>query len=140
MNVERCGTAQSIVLIHDVVPPDIYMASRDRLDDFRRARSSHPMWWTGDVWKVISVLQKYRPDLTLDVFDASPSGLAMVQGLDPASTTLSEHYHRILQEVAAWPNEEAAFAAYRSNLHLRSTAELPAILAQRARLGADVGV
>jgi hypothetical protein len=140
MNVERCATAQSIVLIHDVVPPDIYMASRDRLDDFRRARSSHPMWWTGDVWKVIGVLQKYRPDLIVDVFDASPSGLAMVQRLDPASTTLSEHYHQIIQEITAWPSEEMAFAAYRSNLRLRSTADLPAILARRAALGADVRV
>ncbi len=135
MNVERCATTQSIILIHDVVPPDIYMASRDRLDDFRRARSSHPMWWTGDVWKVVGVLQKYRTDLIVDVLDSSPSGLAIVQRLDPASTTLSKYYHQIVQEIAAWPSEELAFAAYRSNLRLRSTAELPAILAQRATPG-----
>jgi predicted O-methyltransferase YrrM/capsular polysaccharide biosynthesis protein len=136
INVERHATARSMILIHDVVPPDVYMTSRDRLDDFRKSRSTHPGWWTGDVWKVIGVLQKYRPDLMIDVFDASPSGLAMVRALDPASTTLSENYPQILQEVARWPSEEAAFAAYRAGLHLRSTTELPAILAQLERTGA----
>jgi predicted O-methyltransferase YrrM len=136
INVERHATPRSVVVIHNVVPFDIYITSRDRLDDFRRARSSHPMWWAGDVWKIIGVLQKYRPDLAIDIFDASPTGLAMVRRIDPASTTLSEHYRQILQEVAAWPNEEAAFAAYHAGLRLRSTAELPAILAQWPRPGA----
>jgi capsular polysaccharide biosynthesis protein/SAM-dependent methyltransferase len=133
INVERHATPRSVVLIHNVVPPDIYITSRDRLDDFRRVRSTHPAWWTGDVWKVVGVLQKYRPDLTIDIFDTSPTGLAMVRGLDPASTTLSQHYRRILQEVAAQPNEEAAFDAYRAGLRIRGTAELLAILAQELR-------
>ena len=123
-------------MIHNVVPIDIHMASRDRLDDFRRSRSSHPMLWTGDVWKIIGVLQTYRPDLTIDILDASPTGLALVRGIDPMSTTLSENFPRILQEVAAWPSEDAAFAAYRAGLQMRSTAELPALLAVPPRTGA----
>jgi SAM-dependent methyltransferase len=136
INVERYATAQSVILIHDVVPPDIYMASRDRLDDFRRSRSSRPTWWTGDVWKLVGVLQRYRPDLAIDVFDASPSGLAMVRSLNPGSTTLSEHYDRIVAEVTAWPSEEAAFAAYRAGLHIHATAALPEVLALRPQSGA----
>jgi capsular polysaccharide biosynthesis protein len=133
INVERCAMAQSVVMIHDAVPPDVYMASRDRLDDFRRSRSSHPMWWTGDVWKVVDVLRKYRPDLVIDVFDASPTGLVMVRGLDPASRVLAERYDAIVNEVAAWRSEELAFADYRVALHIRSTSEMAAVLAAPIR-------
>jgi hypothetical protein len=46
-------------------------------------RTSRPGWWTGDVWKPIGVLQKYRPDPVIDVLDAEPTGLALVQTLCP---------------------------------------------------------
>ena len=132
INVERHASRRSVVLIHDVVPPEIYMAGRDLLDDFHRSRSSHPTWWSGDVWKVVGVLQEYRPDLTIDLLDASPTGLALIQGLDSASRILAEQYDRIVAQVAGWPSEVEAFAAYRAGLRLRRTAELPTILAQRA--------
>jgi hypothetical protein len=122
-----------MVLIHGVVPLDFDMACRDQLDDFRRSRSIRPTWWTGDVWKLIGVLQKYRPDLVIDVLDAAPSGLMLIQGIDPASTVLSERYDQIVQEVTDWPDEAAVFADFRAHPRLRSTAELPAILAERER-------
>jgi capsular polysaccharide biosynthesis protein len=127
--VERHTTARSVILLHHVVPSDIYMATRDRLDMFRRSRSDHPGCWAGDVWKIMGVLQKYRPDLIIDLFDAAPTGMAMVRGLDATSVTLSDHYAAIVQEVTAWPNEAAAFAAYRAGLRLHPTADLPAVLA-----------
>ena len=71
--VERHATPRSVIVINHVLPPDIYMATRDRLDGFRRSRSDHPDWWAGDVWKIIAVLQRYRPELTIDLFDAAPT-------------------------------------------------------------------
>lgn len=133
INVERRATADSVVLIHDVAPPDVYMACRDRLDHFRRSRSLHPMWWTGDVWKLVVVLQTYRPDLSIDVFDCSPTGLAMVRRLDSESRILAEQYDRIVRDVAGWSDEDAAFAAYRAGLHLRNTAEISSLLASAGR-------
>ncbi len=133
MNLERFCSPHAMVLIHGVVPLDFDMACRDQLDDFRRSRSIRPTWWTGDVWKLIGVLQKYRPDLVIDVLDAAPSGLMLIQGIDPASTVLSERYDQIVQEVTDWPDEAAVFADFRAHPRLRSTAELPAILAERER-------
>lgn len=131
INVERYAAAHSIVLIPAVVPSDIYMACRDWLDDFRRSRSAHPMLWAGDVWKIVGALRTYRPDLTLDILDASPAGLLMVRGLDPASSVLQERYQQIVQDVMGWPSEEEAFAAYRAALPLRTTQDLSALLAER---------
>ncbi len=37
------------------------------------------IYWTGDVWKLIPILQRYRPDLQLTLFDAPPSGLVAGQ-------------------------------------------------------------
>jgi hypothetical protein len=132
MNLERFCSPHAMILVHDVVPLDIYMACRDQLDDFRRSRSIRPTWWTGDVWKIVGVLQKYRPDLVIDILDATPSGLMLIQGVDAASTVLSEQYDQIVQEVTDWPDEAAAFADFRTRVRLRSTAELPAILQERA--------
>jgi capsular polysaccharide biosynthesis protein len=136
--VERHATPQSVIVINHVVPPDIYMTTRDRLDGFRRSRSDHPDWWTGDVWKIIAVLQRYRPELTIDVFDAAPTGVAVIRGANPASATLSEHYARILEEVPGGPNEARAFAAYRAGVNLRATAALRDLLASGPRHTADV--
>jgi hypothetical protein len=129
IRTERHCTRQSVILIHDAVPLDVYMARRDRLDDFRGCRTSHPGWWTGDVWKIIGVLRAWRPDLTIDVFDATPTGLVMVRNLDPGSRVLHDQYDRIVREVLAWPDEDAAFASFRADLDLQATAALGPILA-----------
>ena len=136
--VERHATPRSVIVINHVVPPDVYMATRDRLDAFRRSRSDHPDWWAGDVWKIIAVLQRYRPELTIDLFDAAPTGLAVIRGANPASATLSEYYAHILQEAPAGPNEASAFAAYRASLRLRATADLPGLLASGPHRAAGV--
>jgi hypothetical protein len=54
--------------------------------------------WTGDVWKAVFVLLRYRPDLRLTVIDARPSGLVLVEGLDPRSRVLDDNAERIAAE------------------------------------------
>ena len=39
-------------------------------------------------------LKKWRPDLKVAVVDVPPSGLAIITGLDPASTVLTDNYPR----------------------------------------------
>ena len=50
--------------------------------------------WCGDVYKVIPILREYRPDLTIHVVEAFVGpyrkGLAIVSGLNPEDTTLSD--------------------------------------------------
>ena len=55
--------------------------------------------WTGDVWKLIPILQSWRPDLTVTVLDCQPTGLVCISGLDPSNRVLSENYDRIVAEL-----------------------------------------
>jgi hypothetical protein len=58
--------------------------------------SAHPHWWAGDVWKALLILKKFRSDLAVHVFDAFPTGLAVITGLDPSSTVLADRYTDIV--------------------------------------------
>jgi hypothetical protein len=92
INVERHCRRESVVLLHDCVPPDEYAARRDQSDHRLREHSTHADWWAGDVWKVLSILRIHRPDLRVVVFDAHPTGLVAITNLNPASRILSDLY------------------------------------------------
>jgi hypothetical protein len=86
INMERRCHADSVVLIHDVIP--LHSAAGARL----RETSA----WMGDVWKAIVALSRYRTDLEISVIDLGPSGLAVVRCLDPSNTVLSDKYSEIV--------------------------------------------
>jgi hypothetical protein len=124
IHTERACHAGSMILLHDCVPIDSFMATRD-IDDLKtRNQSRHPSWWTGDVWKMVGILRHYRPDLTVTLFDAPPTGLAVVTGLDPANRTLSEHYDSIIAPKPGWPWRDEGIGYYLSNIVLTSTSKL----------------
>jgi hypothetical protein len=117
INVEAHTNWRSAIVLHDCLPPNIEIAERDyrphlRKDDLWR------IYWTGDVWKLVPVLQKYRPDLQLTFFDAPPSGLVMVTGLDRTNTVLRDHYRAILEEYRGKEFDEASYRAYYDGLTL----------------------
>jgi hypothetical protein len=89
---------ETIIGVDDVLPNHPAQAERDR-----RTRV-----WTGDVWKLIPVLRRYRPDLVLAILDTSPSGCLLVGGLDPANRVLWDVYNPLLREAQGWeaPPEE----------------------------------
>ena len=91
INVEKHCSPDSIILIHDVYPMDVMSAARERASWF----------WSGDIWRLILILNKYRPDLTVNVIGARPTGLAIVQNLDPHSRVLAERQHEIIDEFLA---------------------------------------
>ncbi|HEV8097177.1 MAG TPA: class I SAM-dependent methyltransferase [Burkholderiales bacterium] len=91
MNLERYCTPGSTILFDDSLPFDRRSADRNRTTDF----------WTGDVWRVIPALKKYRPDLRIHTIAASPTGLCLVRGLDPASRVIAENYDAIVKEFRA---------------------------------------
>ncbi len=88
INLERYGDRETVVLIHDCLPITRLAASRTRSTFF----------WCGDVWKVVVTLLENRPDLSVFVIPAPPSGLGLITNLDPGSTVLPERYDRILSE------------------------------------------
>jgi hypothetical protein len=53
--------------------------------------------WTGDVWKIIPCLREFRPDLRITTLGAAPSGLGVIQGLDPSSRVLEGVYDRAVE-------------------------------------------
>jgi hypothetical protein len=88
INIERLAGPTSVVVFDDMLPRSAAAAARDR-----RTRG-----WAGDVYKVASVFAKYRPELVVVPIDTEPNGMLLVVGLDPANTTLSDHYDDILGE------------------------------------------
>jgi hypothetical protein len=89
MNAEAAGTPTSIIALHDCCPFDHGMTTRN-VDKMPKGP------WTGDVWKLVPILQEYRPDLKLQVFDCAPTGLVLLSGLDPKNRKLRQNYNRIL--------------------------------------------
>lgn len=91
MNTEAAMDPNGVILLHDCVPYGPDMLTRD-LDNLPKGA------WTGDVWKLIPILQRWRPELRLTVLDCEPTGLVCVSGLRPKSRVLAANYDRIVLE------------------------------------------
>ena len=91
INIEKHSSARSTILIHDVYPLTRLTAERER----------RTLFWSGDIWRLILILRKYRTELAVNVVAAAPTGLAIVRGLDPGSSVLSERYEEIVREYLA---------------------------------------
>ena len=90
-HVEHHCTRNSIILIHDCYPLNRATAARDRSTIF----------WSGDVWRLILALKKFRPDLQICTIAAHPTGLALVRNLDPQSRVLTDNMDAIVAEFMA---------------------------------------
>lgn len=91
INAEKNMDPDGMIVMHDCVPVTHAMAKRDW-------DKSETISWTGDVWKMIPILQRYRPDLSISVRNYAPTGLVEIQGLDPNNTVLFDKYIQIVNE------------------------------------------
>lgn len=121
-NVERHCKPNSVLVLHDCVPVDVYVADRTEASDRRHRLGAHPEWWTGDVWKVVPILRRLRPDLSIHVLDAAPTGLVLVTNLDPRSTVLADTYAATLRDIRGMDLETYGLARFIAELELESTA------------------
>ena len=105
-NVEHHSNPDGIILIHDCLP----------IDEATSTREQTTVIWSGDVWKVVVALRRYRHDLTVTTVDVEPTGLAIVSGLNPDNTVLFDRYDEIVDELrdlsfedlqAAWSLHDA---------------------------------
>lgn len=103
INTEKNSRNDSLVCMHDLLPVVPRAANRRSergpvATDTKRNVSPTGGGWAGDVWKLIPILRKYRPELKLYCFNAPPTGLIMVTNLDPENTILTEKYDEIMQD------------------------------------------
>ncbi|HPX60575.1 MAG TPA: class I SAM-dependent methyltransferase [Deltaproteobacteria bacterium] len=88
INMEQFAGPDSIILIHDSLPVDPRVATRER----------NTVFWTGDVWKIIPCLRAVRPDLEIITLPLPPAGLALVRRLNPGSRLLSRQYINVVDQ------------------------------------------
>jgi hypothetical protein len=88
INAERHSSPRGVIVFDDVLPRSIAEAARQR----------HTDGWTGDVYGMVEVLTRYRPDLVVVPVDTKPTGLLLVTALDPSDTTLTDRFEEILAE------------------------------------------
>jgi hypothetical protein len=88
LNAEALAGPNSLVAVHDCLPESATTSSRTRTTDL----------WTGDIWKLVLCLLDHRPDLELSVVDAPPSGLFLINNLNPQNRVLRDDYERIAQQ------------------------------------------
>ncbi|MFE6287096.1 class I SAM-dependent methyltransferase [Streptomyces sp. NPDC057877] len=88
INIERHSDWSSVIVFDDMLPRNVDEAARDR----------HTGAWTGDVYKIIEILARYRPDLATVLVDTQPTGQLVVFGADPHNTVLKDKYDEIMAE------------------------------------------
>jgi len=91
MNLERLSAPGATILIHDCFPHDRLTAERERRTDF----------WSGDIWRLVVLLKKYRPDLRIHTIATPPTGLGVVRNLNPRSRFIAENLQRLCDEFLA---------------------------------------
>jgi hypothetical protein len=91
LNTELLCHERSLILLHDCVPVNSRMTLRDHFPG-EASEGKYAGWWTGDVWKVVPTLKKFRPDLQIRLIDAAPTGLVAVQALKPKGRPAIDYF------------------------------------------------
>ena len=89
IGVERLSPWTGVIVFDDILPRTVEEANRDR-----RTRA-----WTGDVYKVLGILARHRPDLICLRVGTEPTGLLLVLGLDPSNRALSLRQDLLLEQM-----------------------------------------
>jgi hypothetical protein len=118
MGVERISPWTGVIVFDDILPRTIEEANRDR-----RTRA-----WTGDVYKVLGILARHRPDLICLRVGTQPTGLLLVLGLDPSNRTLSMRQDALLEQMVV-PDPQDVPAEI---IERRGVLDPEAVLASRA--------
>lgn len=110
IQAEKVMRKGGVIALHDCCPTTEYMATRD----------FHSGPWTGDVWKTLLILLRYRPDLKIDVTTAGGTGLVLVRNLNPRSQVLGKKYDALVKEYMdqTLSDQEGGIGGYYRNFEL----------------------
>jgi hypothetical protein len=126
-NLESLCAPRAVIFIHDCHPLDARSSAREQSTRF----------WSGDVWRLIVLLKRHRPDLEIHTLATPPTGLGMITRLSPASRFTDEQLAALTAEGLAL--DFAAIAARKSealNVFPNDWAKLRALLDARPTSGA----
>lgn len=88
MNVEKISHSGTCVVVDDIFPTCPEQADRKR----------NTAYWTGDVWKLVPCLERFRPDLRLIKLDTYPTGLLLIVGCKKNNRALWDQYNPIMSQ------------------------------------------
>ena len=97
LNLERFCAPGSLIFVHDCYP----------IDERSAAREQSTAFWSGDVWRLIVLLKRHRPDLSIQTLGVPPTGLGLITRLDPESQ-LAQSLPALIEEGLALPYESIA--------------------------------
>jgi hypothetical protein len=116
----------SLIAMHDCFPLNAEMTERVPNPSARQDQTLAGSW-TGDVWKIIPILKKYRPDLMIKGVKAPPTGLLFVGDLDPSSDKLERCYSQIVSEFKSLDSSETTIKAAFDAIEILETQCMSAI-------------
>jgi hypothetical protein len=119
INIERHCRRNSLIVLHDCVPTDLYLARRHRQDESLRGITRIAGGWCGDVWKTVLILRAYRPDLRIYSFDAALTGMVVVTNLDPQSEVLADQYAEAVERFGSLDLGDYGLPRYVDELALK---------------------
>ena len=123
-NTEAFCRPNSIIALHDCVPPDSYVGRRLAHDKNLVEASRFPDWWAGDVWKALLILRSTRPDLKIICFDAPPTGIVLITNLNPLRGEWRRDYYEQIENMRDLDLETYGINKLWEELDVRSTSLL----------------
>ncbi len=122
-NTELLCKSSGLITLHDCLPLDGEMV--ERVNNYAgRKPGPNAVAWTGDVWKIVPILEEYRPDLSVTLVDCAPTGLVCISGLDPTSTVLRDRYLEIASKFRDAPNDPGAIEDFYAKRRLTSASDV----------------
>ena len=115
INTEKNSMKNGVIAVHDCCPYSVEMTTTDLSNIPDGA-------WTGDIWKIIPILQEYRKDLKIEILDCSTTGLLVISNLDPDNTVLEVNTAEILKKFQNITILEYGLDKYFSGLAFKNAA------------------
>jgi hypothetical protein len=118
INTERFCALDAAIVLHDCVPYNCEVAERHHQPE-KRMDKRYQSHWAGDVWKIIEILRRHRPDLCMTVFDCPPTGLVVCTNLNPESDVLRRRYQGIVHDFMRMDLDKFGFDRFIAGCDLR---------------------
>ncbi|MDX1668265.1 MAG: class I SAM-dependent methyltransferase [Limnobacter sp.] len=116
IHTEKACHQDSSIFLHDCLPFGNWMTHRH--DKAPTNEKGNGLFWTGDVWKLLPILKKHRPDLSIQCLDCPPSGLVRITNLDPGNKTLEQNYDLIVREWTDAELKDEHIPGFLANCHI----------------------